>query len=141
MPKKITPQIVLGAVVFYNNKTLILQRGQDEKVFPNMWELPSGKKEPLETLESALLRETLEETGLNTQIVDILSAFNYQIEKEKEIRDSVQINFLVKPVGNTKIILSSEHQNYAWIDKDEINEYNISKNTRQAIQKTFELIH
>ena len=35
MPKKIIPQIVLGAVVFNDNKVLILQRGKNEKVFPN----------------------------------------------------------------------------------------------------------
>ena len=141
MPKKIIPQIVLGAVVFNDNKVLILQRRKNEKVFPNLWELPSGKKEPLEAIKKSLIREVQEETGLDVEIVDILSAFGYQIEKEEEIIDSVQINFLVKPIKNAQVILSHEHQAYAWISRNEIDKYTISKNTQQAICKGFELIN
>ena len=43
--KKEIQKIVLAGVVFYNNKVLILQRSKDETIYPNMWELPSGKKE------------------------------------------------------------------------------------------------
>jgi len=50
--KKIVQKIVLGGVVIKDGKILILQRHKDEDVYPNMWELPSGKREPLEPSET-----------------------------------------------------------------------------------------
>ncbi len=68
--------------------------------------------------------------------------FDYQIKKPEEIRDSTQINFLATLINNNKKIkLSSEHQNFAWIHENEVNQYELSKATKQVIQKAFELIH
>lgn len=139
--KPIIQKVVLAAVIMKDDKILILQRSKDEDIFPNMWELPSGKKEPLETSETSLLREVKEETGLDIKIIMPFFVFDYQIEKPEEIRDSTQINFLATPIGNKQIKLSSEHQNFAWIQKDEVNQYELSKATKQVIQKAFELIH
>ena len=66
--KIIIQKIVVGGVVFKEEKVLILQRSSDETVFPDMWELPSGKREPLETSANTLHREILEETGINIEI-------------------------------------------------------------------------
>lgn len=138
--KKVVQKIVLAGVIVDNDKILILQRNKYEDVFPNMWELPSGKKEPLENSERSLLREVKEETGLDVEIIFPFSVFDYQIEKTGEIRDSTQINFLVKLVKNDRVTLSSEHQNFAWISKNEIEQYEISKKTKKVIQEAFELI-
>ena len=83
--KTIIQKIVLGGVIIKNNKVLILQRNKDEDIFPNMWELPSGKKEPLETSENSLIREIKEETGLDIKIAMPFFVFDYQIEKPEEI--------------------------------------------------------
>jgi len=141
-PKPIIQKVVLAAVIVKNDKVLILQRNKDEDIFPNMWELPSGKKEPLETSESSLLREVKEETGLDIKIIMPFFVFDYQIEKPEEIRDSTQINFLAILINNNKKIkLSSEHQSFAWIYEDKVNQYKLSKATKQVIQKAFKLIH
>ncbi len=54
--KKIVQKIVLAAVVIKNGKALILQRHKDEDIYPNMWELPSGKREFLDPSEQSLIR-------------------------------------------------------------------------------------
>ncbi len=138
--KPIVQKVVLAAVIVKGNKVLILQRSKNEDVFPNMWELPSGKKEPLEECKNSLRREVKEETGLEIKIIMPFFVFNYQIEKSDEIRDSTQINFLAKIKGNQKIKLSPEHQNFAWVSKKELHKYNLSKETKQVIKKAFELI-
>ena len=139
--KPIIQKVVLAALIIKNDKVLILQRNKDQDIFPNMWELPSGKREPLETSGDSLLREVKEEAGLDIKIIMPFFVFDYQIEKPKEIRDSTQINFLVTLVDNNKKIkLSSEHQNFAWIHEDEVNQYELSKATKQVIQKAFELM-
>ncbi len=140
MNKRIIQKIVVAGVVIKNNKVLIIQRNLNEEIFPNMWELPSGKREPLEESEISLLREIKEETGLHVRIVMPFSVFDYQIEKQSEIRDSTQINFLVIPMGNCKVQLSHEHQAFVWTTRDEIKKYNLTKKTKNVLKKAFELI-
>lgn len=137
--KSIVQKIVLGGVVMNKGKVLILQRHENEDVYPNMWELPSGKREPLEPSEKSLAREVKEESGLDIKVVSPFSVFDYQIEKPNEIRDSTQINFLTMSIDNHAVVLSSEHQAFAWIGADEIDKYNITEATKKVIKKGFEL--
>ncbi|MBU4347183.1 NUDIX hydrolase [Patescibacteria group bacterium] len=140
MDKKIIQKIVLAGVVYKNSRILIVKRHENEKIFPGMWELPSGKKEPLEGWRSGLAREVKEETGLKVKILMPVSVFDYIIKKE-EIRDTTQINFLVKPFPlSQKIKLSDEHSDYRWLKENEIENYYLSKNTKQVIRDSFKLI-
>lgn len=136
--KKIIQKIVLGGVVMEGGKVLILQRNKNEDVYPGMWELPSGKREPLEPSEDSLIREVKEESGLDVKVVMPFSVFDYQIEKKDETRDSTQINFLVAPVGKDEVVLSEEHQAFAWITGDEIDLYDLTEATKNVIRKAFE---
>ena len=139
--KKIVQKIVLGGVVMKEGEVLILQRHKNEDIYPNMWELPSGKREPFELSENSLIREVREETGLDVKIVIPFSVFDYQIEKPDEIRDSTQINFLVTLVNNQVVVLSEEHQEFAWITREEIDKYDITEATKNVIQEAFEIIN
>lgn len=134
--KKIIQKVVLGAVIINKSgKVLILQRSKDEDIYPNLWELPSGKKEPLESSLNSLSREIMEETGLQAEIIIPISVFDYKIEKTDEIRDTTQINFLVRTLEKEDVSLSHEHQNFAWIKRDQINLYDMTDSTKEAIRK------
>jgi len=135
--KLIQQRVVLGGVVVRDGKVLILQRSKDETVFPGLWELPSGKKEPLEESEKALVREVEEETGLKVSIKALVSVFDYQVEKPDMIRDSTQINFLVEVIDNNyDVKICEEHQAVAWVSKDELNKYEISDRVKKVITDT-----
>src|SRR3989338_8118247 len=136
--KKIIQKIVLAGVIIEDGKVLILQRSQNENVYPGMWELPSGKREPPEPSEDSLVREIKEETGLNVKPVMPFSVFDYQVEKPEEIRDSTQINFLVTTTNNNNVILSQEHQAFAWITMEDIEKYDITDATNNVIKKALE---
>jgi 8-oxo-dGTP diphosphatase len=140
MEKKVVPGKAVAAVIKKDDKVLILQRSSDEAWGPDLWELPSGKKELLEGINESLVREVKEETGLDVEIEKILSAFDYQIEKDSEIRDVTQINYLVNSVADNEIKLSKAHQKFAWIGKDEIENYNITKETKQVIINSLSVI-
>ncbi|MEA3464226.1 MAG: NUDIX hydrolase [Patescibacteria group bacterium] len=141
MRKKIIQKIVLAGVVYKNTKILIVKRHNNEKIFPGMWELPSGKKEPLEDWRQGLIREVQEETALKVKVLIPVSVFSYVIEK-KDIRDTTQINFLVKPFPLAQQVkLSSEHSDYAWLKENKIENYNLSKKTKQVIKDSFKIIN
>ncbi len=133
-------QIVVGALIRHNGRVLIVRRSKNESFLAGYYELPGGKREPLETLENCVIREVSEETGLIVTISKIFSTFDYVRENEKAIKDSTQINFVVDTVDTDPIIqLSEEHDDYKWIDSSEIDKYLISEQTRNTLNKFFKL--
>ena len=137
--KTIIQKIVLAGIIFNKQgKALILQRSADEDVYPEMWELPSGKREFFESSHDSLRREIKEETGLDVKIIQPCSVFEYKIEKPTEIRDSTQINFIVTS-ESSEVNLSDEHQNFAWISEGEIEQCDMSDETKKTIRSAFNL--
>jgi ADP-ribose pyrophosphatase YjhB (NUDIX family) len=53
---------------------LLIRRGQEP--LKGEWSLPGGAVELGETLEDAIRREVLEETGLAVEVVDVVKAFD-----------------------------------------------------------------
>ena len=135
--KVVVQKVVLAAVIFNKEgKVLALQRNTHEEVFPNMWELPSGKRERLEDSLKSLKREVQEEAGVDIDIISAFSIFDYQIEKPTEIRDTTQINFLAK-AKSEEIKISEEHQSFAWLIESDIENYNFSEQTKKVINDAF----
>ena len=104
----ITQQVV-GAVVQRDNTVLLLKRPPDD-FMGGIYELPSGKTEPGETLNQALARELHEETGLTLHtITSYLGSFDYTSASGKKSR---QFNFTV--TTNNNPITLQEHDTYLW---------------------------
>ncbi|OHA17562.1 MAG: hypothetical protein A3H57_00785 [Candidatus Taylorbacteria bacterium RIFCSPLOWO2_02_FULL_43_11] len=137
---KIVQKIVMAGIVYSDNKVLILQRRNDEAILPGLWELPSGKRESMEPSIDALKREVLEETRLSVEPVMPVYVFDYAVKKGDEVRDTTQINYLVKPISGTNVKISHEHQNYKWISEDQLSTCKLSDNTQLALRKAFEIL-
>jgi 8-oxo-dGTP diphosphatase len=103
-------QLVVGTVIQDHGRVLIIKRPTTD-FMGGIWELPSGKVEPNETLDEAIRREVLEETGLTvTGIRSYLGNFDYQSGSGKRSR---QYNFTVD-VGRPEPVKLTEHDAYAW---------------------------
>ncbi|MGW4848517.1 NUDIX hydrolase [Nocardia brasiliensis] len=103
-------QLVVGAVVAHDGKILLLQRPAND-FMGGIWELPSGKVDPGEALDDALVREVKEETGLDvTNIRKYLGEFDYQSGSGKKSR---QFNFTVDVIDPEPVELT-EHDAYTW---------------------------
>jgi 8-oxo-dGTP diphosphatase len=105
-------KVVAGAVLLCSStkKILLLRRAPNEKM-PGIWEFPSGKVNPNESLISCVIREIAEEAGVIISAEDIVSAlesFTYG--------STVQHNFLVIVDRELAITLSNEHDAYSWED-------------------------
>ena len=137
LKKKVIQRVVVGGLIFKGGKLLLLQRSDDEDVFPSQWEIPSGKKDNLEIVTDCLVREMWEETGLRVKPLQPIQAFNYQIEKENEIRDNTQINYTLEVIGSYKITLSKEHQKFSWVDPDDVNGYEMTNLMKEIVMGSF----
>lgn len=108
-------------------KALLMRRTPDD--FGN-WEGPGGAVEENETLEEAIMREVLEETGLAVTPERLLYASLDEIH-------GTRIVFLVYLCSTTEenVHLNSEHVEYRWVDKTECE-----KMLRGGIAKDFKKI-
>lgn len=101
----------LSSVQSYRTKERYLLQRPKADFMGGIFELPSGKVETGEELDTALVREVKEETGLEvTDIRDYLGSFDYMSGSG---RGSRQFNFAVD-VSATEPIRLQEHDAYAW---------------------------
>ncbi len=120
---------VVGAVILYDSKVLLLQRPKDD-FMGGIYELPSGKVEEGEELDIALFREVEEETGLNiSKILNYLGHFDYESKSGKKTR---QFNFTLSVNLPTEIKLT-EHDNYAWSKREELDKYQITDSVKEVL--------
>jgi 8-oxo-dGTP diphosphatase len=86
-------QLVVGAIVAGQDGAVLLLKRPATDFMGGIWELPSGKVEPGETLDDALSREVAEETGLTVAgILLYAGSFDYRSGSGKLSR---QFNFAV----------------------------------------------
>lgn len=77
------PVVAVGAIVFRNNRVLLVRRGQAPS--QDLWAIPGGRVELGETLQEAAEREILEETGVTIRALDPVYTFDY-IERDGSAR-------------------------------------------------------
>ncbi len=104
-------------LVFRRNKNLIeyliLQRGTKEKIYPNIWQVITGKIKKNENAIQTAIRELKEETFLKPIS---LWKINYINSFYDEKNDEINLNpmFAVEIDFDSKIKISNEHQKYIW---------------------------
>ena len=114
---------VSKAVMFDDEgKLLILKRAPRliTELSPWEWDLPGGHGEKDESLSETLDREVWEETSLD-------------IGKSTKIYTENYTTFFVSYEWEGKISLSHEHDDYKWINPEEITNYYIGEMFERAV--------
>lgn len=126
-------RLVVGAVVEYEGRVLLLQRPANE-FMGGIFELPSGRVELGEALDTALIREVKEETGLDaTEIHDYIGSFDYLSSSGEKSR---QFNFAVY-IKTPKPIELQEHDSYHWAPLTE--ELPVTNSVKEVLDRYREL--
>ncbi len=68
------PYVGVGAVIVQDGKVLLVKRKYEP--LAGQWSLPGGAVEVGETLEACLVREMLEETGLDVSVGPVIEVFD-----------------------------------------------------------------
>lgn len=105
--------VVVKAVILNHelHKNLLIRRSRGDL---EGWEGAGGKVEEGESLEEAICREVWEETGLTV----VPERFLYASLDEIGGKKIIFVVFLCS-TAEEKVILSSEHTEYRWTDKEE----------------------
>ena len=126
-----------GAVIFRNNKYLLLKYGKGH------WGFVKGNIEKNENEKDTFFREAFEETGLKRENLIIFDEFrekiNYIYKKKRERIFKVVIYFLAKS-DTSNITLSCEHSNHIWLDYHQALSTITYANDRMVLQKAHEFL-
>lgn len=113
--------IAVKAVIFHKEKFLIIKRSNKARGDYYYWEFPGGRLEFGESVLDTLNRELQEEVSISANIIQPLSVWNFMKNKNTEI---VGITYMCK-TNEDKVRLSFEHEEYAWITREDLSKYNI----------------
>lgn len=122
-------QVAVKAVIKnQDNKYLIVREGE-------RWQAVGGRLEKGEKLEDGLRRETQEETGITgLQVGKVIHVDEWFAKPEGDLKHIIALFFLCE-VNSDDVILSDEHQEYAWVTVDDLESYSdsIEKEIKEAI--------
>lgn len=128
------PVVGVGAIILRGEKILLEKRGNEPA--KGQWTIPGGVVELGESLVEAVVRETLEETGLNAtepQLVDVVDQVH--LDKEGKIAyHYVIIDYLVQ-VNSTEPAASSDADELRWVPLNEVEAYDLTPSFRRFFIK------
>lgn len=113
--------VAVKALLFYNNKFLILKRSKKSNGEFGFWEFPGGRLEFFEDPMDGLKREIQEEAGVDIDIKFPLGVWDHKRNNDMHV---IGITFLAKAISD-EIVLSDEHLEYKWITKEEFADYKV----------------
>jgi ADP-ribose pyrophosphatase len=131
------PVVAVGAIVFRNNRVLMVRRGQAPS--RDLWAIPGGRVEIGETLQEAAEREILEETGIAIQAQEPVYTFDY-IEREGSAppRFHYVIIDLNADYIDGEIRAGDDAAEARWVAPEELAGLNVSSKTLKLLKKQFD---
>jgi len=131
-----------AAVVNRNNEILILRRSVKEKFLAGYWTIVGGKYEDSDkSIEGAVFREVLEETGLDVNIIKPINVQEFTRDDKPGVR-AVEITYLCSTDDDQVKLSPEEHDTFRWINNSQVAELDlITDLTKQKLTDIFKVIN
>ncbi|MCB5177791.1 NUDIX domain-containing protein [Streptomyces antimicrobicus] len=115
---------------------VLLERRSDN----GRWGMPGGVQEIGEDIAGTVVREVLEETGIEVEVVGLVGIFtdpgHVIAFADGEVRQEFSLCFRARPVGG-EITVSSESLAVRWVPQAELDSLDVSPTTRRRLLEGF----
>ena len=101
--------VTIDAVIMRNDKILLIKRGVEP--FKGFWALPGGYVEWDETIEDAVKREVIEETGLSVKSLKMIGIYS---DPKRHPRQCIDVAYAAEVEGEIKI--GDDATEFRWED-------------------------
>jgi mutator protein MutT len=131
------PIVSVGAVIVDGGRVVLAQRAHEP--LKGEWSLPGGVVEIGETLEAAVAREALEETGLNVGVGPVIEVLD-RIQKDAEGRVEfhyVIVDYLCRLEGAAVLAAASDASDVRWVAEEAIDEYRLTPAAAAVVRRAF----
>lgn len=127
------PEPTVGALIFNRENRALLVKSDKWR---DKYAIPGGHIELGETMEEALRREIVEETGLDIYEIEFASLQEFVFDKAfHEERHFIFIDFVCKTdAGDDEVVLNFESQEYVWVSLEEALKLPLEPYTRRLIE-------
>lgn len=122
--------------MFDKGRVLLIKRRNAPAI--NKWAVPGGKVRAGETLQQALHREIIEETGLKIKVGEIVYVFDV-IERDDHnhiIFHYVIIDFLCELTGG-KLTPGDDALDVRWFSSEEIVQADVNEKTKLLLKEKY----
>ena len=141
MRRYLSAQVGVKGALFRDGRLLLLQRRDDLRFAPGLWDLPGGGVEVGAGLEGTLVREFREETGFNVRVGRILHA---GIARSRSTSGTSLLSVIVYYACSTRArgapqLDSEEHTRFAWVSRGSLAKFRLDPVQSVAIRKAFRL--
>ena len=128
------PIVGVGAVIVDAGKVVLIKRKYEP--LKGQWSLPGGVVEIGETLETALAREMLEETGLRVDVGPVIEVFDRIMrDEERRVRyHFVLIDYLCWPAGGS-LQAGSDVEEAVWAAPATLGQYALTEKAMSVIER------
>lgn len=115
--------LAVRGICEFNEKILLLKVRSKSSHDAGKWEIPGGKVRKCEFFDDALIREYLEETGLDVNVESLYNVIqnDYVACKTNEKVKSIQLIMKVTAQSG-EVTISPEHDEYGWFTKAEVEQ-------------------
>jgi 8-oxo-dGTP diphosphatase len=132
------PTLGVSGIVFNNQKQILLiQRNQPPAM--GFWYIPGGKLEAGESLAEACQREIKEETGLQTEVKNIVAV----VERRIEGFHYVIVDYLALLVDeeNSQPTAQSDVSEAKWVSLEQLGNYDLVEGLAEIIRRTYSVFN
>ncbi|MBM3778529.1 MAG: NUDIX domain-containing protein [Acidimicrobiia bacterium] len=132
------PIVGVGGVIVEADRVVLVRRRYDP--LAGQWSLPGGTLELGETLEAAVAREMLEETGLVVDVGAVVEVFDrIMLDETRRVRyHFVLVDYLCRPVSGT-LQAGSDVDDARFVPRDRLAPYRLTAKATAVIERAFAL--
>ena len=131
-PKEFSPQVEVAACYIHCNDNYLLLHSAEGKPQEFTWGVPAGKIEKEENPRQAVIREVHEETGIYLDD-DYLVEVGTLYVRYPHV-DFVYHMFTQKSPQQPTVHLSNEHQEYCWVNLDDLLKFPLISGAYESFQ-------
>ena len=131
------PVLSVGAILVRDGEVLIVKRGAEPGL--GRWSVPGGAVELGESIEDAIKRETVEETGLTVSPSKLVGYHEYVgRDADRSIRFHYVIVYWQCEYVEGEAEPSSDVDETEWVDFEELKGYDITDGTLKMLHRVMD---